>query len=257
MLMKTLYLGILLLLAAVIALAQGASVTTPEKGLVSSVTCRLLDSNVRTVSFRLLDSNVRFDGVKADRDDVCIHRDNIVYGGRHYFWSDADMDGLFVEGGAEPSKVYQPYALALRAGWHKKRGDSEPNNNVWGLFESGGTIWMGTNGLGVLAFDPRQGVWSRYDWQRRARPGLTTYLNFVDERHLFFSNSQGSFVYSLKQDVCAQLAICPYCSVEVTRSKDGSTYQLETELYLSSKNSYVVSVAALEREFSQLKRVRH
>jgi hypothetical protein len=244
MLMKTLYLSTLLLLAAVITSAQGASVATPDKIFVGPV------------SFRLLDSNVRYDGVRADFGDVCIHRDTLVYGGRNYYWSDAHMDGLFVEGGAEPSKVYQPYALALRSGWYKRRGDSEPNNNVWGLSESGGKIWMGTDGLGVLAFDPQRSVWSRYDWQRMARPGLTTYLTFVDERHLFFSNSRGNFVYSLKDDVCAQLAFCPYCSVFVTRSRDGSAYQVETE-FLGGKNSYVLSFAVLDREFSQLKRVKH
>jgi hypothetical protein len=243
MLTKPFYLTILLLLAAVIASAQGSSVAVPDKSLV------------RAVSFRLLDSNVRYDGVRADKGDVCIHRDRLVYGGRSYYWSDANMDGLFVEGGAEPSKIYQPYVLALRSGWYKRRGDSEPNNNVWGLFESGGRIWMGTNGLGVLAFDPRRGVWSRYDWQRRARPGLTTYLTFVDERYLFFYNSRGKFVYSLKHDICAKLAVCPYCSVDVTRSQDGSAYQIETG-FLGEKNNYVLSVAALERDFSQLERVK-
>lgn len=33
---------------------------------------------------------------------------------------------------------------------------------------SGGKVWMGTNGLGVLVLDPRREEWSRYDWQREA-----------------------------------------------------------------------------------------
>ncbi|MFN2510119.1 MAG: hypothetical protein ABR568_01600 [Pyrinomonadaceae bacterium] len=135
--MKFVYLSISLLFTAVIASSHGSSAATPEKELI------------RASSFRLIGSNIPYEGVEATAGDVSVHYDALSYRGRNYYWSDAILDGLFIEGGTAPSKVYQPYDLAVRAGWHKKSDDSNTSNNLWGLFESGGKIWMGTDGLGV------------------------------------------------------------------------------------------------------------
>lgn len=54
-------------------------------------------------------------GVEASAADVCLHAEGVESGGRTFNWSDAVMDGLFVEGGGG-SKVYQTYELARRAG---------------------------------------------------------------------------------------------------------------------------------------------
>ncbi len=137
MMTKIFYLCILPFFMATVAYPQRASVRPPSQWLS------------RAVPFKLIASNVRYDGVRVEDGDVCIHRDSVVYGGRSYYWSDAIMDGLFVAGSdAEPPRIYQPYDLARRAGWYKRRRASEPSNNVWGLFASGGKVWMGTDGLG-------------------------------------------------------------------------------------------------------------
>ena len=134
----------------------------------------------QAASLKLRAAGFRYVGAEASAGDVCVHEEPVMLDGRSYNWSDAQMDGLFAEDGRRGvSKVYQPYDLASKAGWYKGEGEPEPNNNIWGLFVSGGKVWMGTNGLGVLAFDPVREEWTRYDWQTEAVPGTRTYLEPV------------------------------------------------------------------------------
>ena len=233
---KALCFSVLLHLAAIMAAAQEPPLATRHRQLI------------RAAPFYLTDSNFRYDGVEVEAGDVCLHYDALRHRGRNYYWSDAMSDGLFVEGGNAPSKIYQPYDLAARAGWHTKSDASDPNNNVWGLFESGGKIWMGTNGLGILGFDPRLSAWSRYDWQQQARPGVRTYLLFVDEKYMFFTSRGGIFVYSWKYQVCAQLAEPLDMRVDTSGYKNGSVY-----LRIKGQRAKSSYYAALEREFSRLK----
>ncbi len=116
-----------------------------------------------------------------------------------------------------------------------------------------GDGWVG---LGILAFDPQLGLWTRYDWRRKARPGVTTYLALIDGKHIFFSNSWGHFVYSLRYDLCAQLALPAYGWIDITPSSDGAAYSIKTEFF-GEKKDYVLEVAALERELSRYVKVKH
>lgn len=235
---KFLRLCVLLLVAATAIVGQSPTAATREHLLV------------RLVSFQLIDSRIKYEGVAADAGDVCLHYEALSHRGRNYYWSDAILDGLFVEGGDSPSRVYQPYDLAVRSGWHTKSDDSHTNDNVWGLFESGGKIWMGTNGLGILEFDPRRSVWSRYDWQRPARPDVMTYLLSVDENYMFFTSSGGTLVYSWRHNACAQLAVPLDGRIDTSAYKNGSVFLQIKDL--QAKSSYY---QALNREFSRLIRV--
>jgi hypothetical protein len=231
MLTRALYLNIILCLAASIVAAQ-----LPANNKQN----RLL---MRKVSFRLVAKDIKYEGVEADSSDVCLHDDPLPYRGRNYYWSDAMSDGLFVDGGESASKIYQPYDLAVRAGWYAKL-DDETNNNIWGLFESGGKIWMGSYGLGVLEFDPGSSLWSRYDWQYQAEPGATTYLSFVDKKYLFFGSRGAWFVYSRQRDACAQLA-SPLDSRIDTRNRICYLQFINSD----AKRSYYTE---LESEFGRL-----
>ena len=233
---RALYLNVFLWLASVAVVAQ-----LPAKPN------HLL---TRTVSFRLVAKDIKYEGADADSSDVCLHADPLPYGGRNYYWSDAMSDGLFVEGGEAASKIYQPTELAIKAGWYAKI-DDESNNNVWGLFESGGKIWLGSDGFGILEFDPRSSLWSRYDWQYQAQPGATTYLSFVDGKYLFFQSRGASLVYSRQRGVCAQLANPLDSRIDTSKNRNGTDY-------LQFKNSEAARsyFAELDGEFGRLASAR-
>ena len=206
---------------------------------------------IRTVSFRLVAKDIRYEGQEADSSDVCLHDDPMTYGGRNYYWSDAMSDGLFVEGGESASKIYQPYELAIQAGWRAKIEDDETCNNLWGLFESGGEIWMGSDGLGILEFNPRNSLWSRYDWQYQAQPDVLAYLSFVDGKYFFFHSRGASFVYSRQRGVCAQLANPLDSRIDSSQIRGGTNYlQFRNS---EAKRSYY---AELESEFARLASAR-
>jgi hypothetical protein len=120
-----------------------------------------------------------------------------------YYFSDDDLDGLVAEDLKSGARViYEPTALALAAGWLKKRtgsevsdGESEPvRNNIRGYARSGDIIWMGTDGFGVLAFDTKRKVWARYDFEAQPRPGRRMCnIFYADEEYVF---AGGFHVYS-------------------------------------------------------------
>lgn len=205
-------------------------------------------------TLKLRAAGINYAGVEASAGDVCLHADGVETGGRTFYWSDAVMDGLFAEDGlGGGSKVYQPYELARRAGWYKGGGGSEgpePNDNIWGLFVSGGKVWMGTDGLGVLALDPARDVWSRYDWQAEAAPGTRTDLVYVDEKHLFVNRLGGLYAYSLEKGVGLRLPLAGYGfgRVELVH---GGTYVIGFQAQGRGGQSYAVGVAELEGLLSQ------
>jgi len=235
MLTRSLYLSIVLWLASATVAAQLPVNNKPNHLLI------------RTVSFRLIAKDIKYEGVETEANDVCLHDDPLSYGGRNYYWSDAMSDGLFVEGGESASKIYQPYELAIKAGWRAKIEDDETNNNVWGLIESGGKIWMGSDGLGILEFDPRNSLWSRYDWQYQAEPGVLANLSFVDEKYFFFQGRGAWFVYSRPRDACAQLANPLDSRIDTSQDRNGTVYfQFRNS---DEERSYY---ADLESEFGRL-----
>lgn len=217
---------------------------------------RLTLASARVSSLARRAVGVRYAGVEVSAGDVCLHAEGLDFGGRTFNWSDAQTDGLFVEDKLRAAaKVYQPYGLALKAGWYKGVGEPEPHNNIWGLFVSGGKIWMGTDGLGVLAFDPGREEWTRYDWQTGAAPGVRANLAFIDGKHMFVNRRGGLFAYSLKEGVGIELPLAGYGGGEV-ELRDEHTYVIEFAARGRGRKSYVVGVTQLEDYFSQAAAVR-
>jgi hypothetical protein len=206
-------------------------------------------------ALKLQAAGVVYAGEEVSAGDVCLHAEGVESGGRTFNWSDAMTDGLFVEdrlGGG--SKVYQPYELARRAVWYRGgdgSDESEPNNNIWGLFVAGEKVWMGTQGLGVLVLDLAREEWSRYDWQREAAPDTRTDLAYVDGRHMFVNRLGGLYAYSLEKGVGVRLPFAGDGSGEV-KLADEWTYSIEFRVYGRGKQSYTVGVAQLEGYFSRL-----
>src|SRR4051812_23178547 len=147
MLIKALQLIVSVLLVTAAMAGQAQPVPTPAKSNPDSLL-------IRAVDFKLIAGDLKYEGAEADSGDVCLHDYPLALGGINYYWSDANNDGLFAEG-KSASKIYQPYELAVREGWYKKAEDDQSCNNLWGMFVSGGRLWMGSDGLGLLEFDPQ------------------------------------------------------------------------------------------------------
>ena len=239
MLARTLHFTLVILLASSVCATPLRSETNQDQLLL------------KTVGFQLVDKNVKYDGAETDSGDVCLHYDPVSYGGRNYYWSDAITDGLYVDAGDSGSTIYQPYKLAELAGWHKERDDENTNNNVWGLHEFGGRIWMGSNGLGILELDPAQNLWARYDWQYDAKPGIRAYLLFVDEQYLFFIGYGAHLVYSRKYDLTAQLKTPLDSRLDLSQSRNGIEY-----LRFTSRDAQTDYFTALGKEFKRLAAAR-
>ena len=212
-------------------------------------------ASAQAAPLRLQAAGVGYAGAEASAGDVCLHAEGVGLGSRVFNWSDAQADGLFVESGTGgESKVYQPYELAREAGWYggvEGPDEPEPSNNIWGLFVAGGKVWMGTDGLGVLSFDPEREEWSRYDWQREAAPGTRTDLLFADGKHLFVNRLGGLYAYSPEKGVGVRLPLAGYGSGEV-RLADDATYVIEFRSHGYGEKSYTVGAALLEGHLSRL-----
>ncbi len=236
MLTKVVQPSAVILLSALVSFAQ---VVTPSKSN------RLL---VQLVKFRLVAEDIKYEGLEAERGDVCVDDDALPFRGRNYYRSDAGKDGLFEEAG-NASKIYQPFDLAAKAGWYTAvREDDNTSNNIWGLLQSGDRIWMGSDGLGILSFDPQRRLWSRYDWQYEAQTDALTHLNFVDEKFFFFVGKGSRFVCSRQYQACAQMALPLDPGIDDSQSPSGVGY-LKFKSPEAKQNYYV----ELESEFIRLK----
>jgi hypothetical protein len=251
MLIKALQLMVSVLLVSAAMAGQAQLAQTPAKSNPDSLL-------IRAVDFKLIAGDLKYEGAEADSGDVCLHgADPLTLGGINYYWSDADKHGLFAEG-KSASKIYQPYELAVREGWYKKAEDDKSCDNLWGMFVSGGHLWMGSDGLGLLEFDPQRESWSRFDWGKEARPRDVTYLRFVDERYLFFSStgrvgtrSFAPFVYSRQHHLCAQLSRRIDSRIA---NQDGSPIESLQFNSPEAKQSYYL---VLDNEFAGLAANRH
>lgn len=183
-------------------------------------------------AFRLLASGVAYAGVEefAGEDDESVEwrRDNlkpIVAGGAAYHAAHM-VPGLDLEGlAAEDTRagawtVYPLFHLAVAAGWYKPEGEDADNNYadaVRGLFLVGDRLWMGSNGVGVLAFDTRRRTWSRHDVKEAPREGRHTTVWHADRGYLFVT--VGEFpdarlhVYSMRRERWLRLDAIPARSV--------------------------------------------
>jgi hypothetical protein len=165
------------------------------------------ESNLRVVPslFRQIGKSVRFAG--RDPRHVSHYAPEIAYNGVTYYFSDDDLDGLVAEDGKSGKRViYEPTELAIAAGWLKKGAgkketsegeEEEPvRNHLRGYYRAGDVIWMGTDGFGVLAFDTKRKVWTRYDTEASPRPGREMAgIFYADEDYVF---ATGFNVYSQK-----------------------------------------------------------
>ena len=151
---------------------------------------------------RLVASGVEFRGRAEEPGDVLGW---LTYKGKLYADSNVPPDGFVVKDLSTGAfTTYQPLELALSAGWLDRRGRYEAGNNIWGVRRSREVIWMGSHGFGVLAFDTRDGRWSRHDARLAGAPGeRATEVVYADDEYIFVS---GFNIYSVARARWLRLA---------------------------------------------------
>lgn len=194
-----------------LTLPAGAAVAQPGESPAGAL-------RVSPSGYRLLASGVRYAGVarRPDMDEAAVkwrreHRPGVVAGGRAYYVAHIIRGGLGYEGLAEEDlrtggwTLYPMSGLAVAAGWYRPAGgrtDGYPNS-VGGLYLAGETLWMGTNGMGVVAYDTRRRTWARYDRKREVVAGRHVHLNYADADYAFVTDgefpSAAMHVYSARR----------------------------------------------------------
>lgn len=182
--------------------------------------------------FKLRASGVAYAGVEksAGEDDgsVAFRRETLkplVIGQTAYHIAHL-VPGLGYEGlAAEDLKtgrwtVYPMFHLAVAAGWYKPEGKDADGNYpdaVLGLCRVGDRLWMGSNGVGVVAFDTRRRLWSRYDVKEAPVEGHHMTVWHADEGYLFVTvgefPSARLHAYSVRRDRWLRLDAVPTANV--------------------------------------------
>jgi hypothetical protein len=111
------------------------------------------------------------------------------------FWMEVKSDGTTYfrsEGlgvyrhGGDAWVTYPMFGLAVAAGWFAPQPDDRYLfNDIEGLGIGGGKVWMGSNGVGIIARDLRDGRWSRHDAKAMPLPGIHSTLLHADDNYVF------------------------------------------------------------------------
>ena len=107
-----------------------------------------------------------------------------------YFRADrvsTGFEGLGVYRVGEDAWVTYPmFGLAVAAGWFTPQPDDGPlPNDIEGLGIGGGKVWMGSNGVGIIARNLGDGRWTRYDAKSAPLPGIHSILLHADNDYVW------------------------------------------------------------------------
>lgn len=164
------------------------------------------------------------DEMSSDDASVKWRRENLklLVAGDTAFYIAHLIPGLDYEGLAAENlstgkwTVYPMFHLAIAAGWYNPKGEKRDGNYpdaVNGLHMVGERLWMGSNGVGLIAYDTKKRSWSRYDIREETIEGQHMTVWYADEDYLFVT--PGEFpsarlhVYSMKQDKWLRLDAVP------------------------------------------------
>ena len=79
------------------------------------------------------------------------------------------------------------FELAVRAGMYPRTGKGAIPHEERGALSAGGLTWHGSNGAGLVAYDPTMKRYSIYYFQKEAVPGHHLSLHYADGDYVFFS----------------------------------------------------------------------
>lgn len=87
--------------------------------------------------------------------------------------------------GAKTWTIYPMFALATAVGWYTPLPDEDSlPDAIYSVAVGAGRVWMGTNGLGIVARDLRDGTWSRHDVKEQGLPGIRSTVYYADDEYV-------------------------------------------------------------------------
>lgn len=148
-------------------------------------------------TMRRLAEGVTFKGVAASK--VNPSRWKVTIDGTA-FYDQTPYDGLIEERTAtQEFTLYLPFTLAIHAGWFTPKDNTYLPNGVRGVFRSGDSIWLGTNGVGVLEYNFVNRTWSRHDLKPTPIPGHHMMVFYADADYIFACHGAAMHAYSMRE----------------------------------------------------------
>jgi hypothetical protein len=212
---------------------------------------------VSASQFKLRAEGARYAGITeeiaSDAASVKWRRENLkqLVVGDTAFYVAHRIPGLDYEGLAAENlstgkwTVYPMFHLAIAAGWYNPKGEKRDGNYpdaINGLHKVGERLWMGSNGVGVIAYDTKKKSWSRYDISEETIEGQHMTVWYADEEYLFVT--PGEFpsarlhVYSMKQDKWLRLDAVPTRNV-IAYGQTGPYTQVTIDHEQFAKQEYL------------------
>lgn len=83
-------------------------------------------------------------------------------------------------------RKFSPFDIAIKAGWYlKPKKRTHLPSGMVGVFRQSDTLWMGTNGVGILSFNLNTRRWTRFDVKDTPVPGHHMWISWADDEYVF------------------------------------------------------------------------
>lgn len=157
---------------------------------------------------RQVDDVFRFAGTWSKRPAV-IDR-SVLVGDFEFYTSETGMLRMQREGDRKV-KEFNPFHVASSQGYMPSTLEGL-DKAARGFGGGGGRIWFGTNGVGILAYDPARDLWARHDVKQESVPGWQSTVLHADDHYVFakteaFEDHPGSglCVFSIESEAWFEL----------------------------------------------------
>ena len=130
---------------------------------------------------RQVDDVFRFFGIWSKRPETI---DRSVFVGDFEFFTSETGTLRMQREGDRKVKEFNPFHVASSQG-HMPPTIEGLDNAARGFEGGGGRIWFGTNGVGLLAYDPARDLWERHDVKQESVPGWQSTVLHADDHYVF------------------------------------------------------------------------
>ena len=134
-----------------------------------------------------------------------------VFVGEHEFFTSEEGLLRAQREGDRKVKEFNPFHAAAAQG-HMPPTVEGLSKGARGFYGGGGRIWFGTDGVGILSYDPIEDLWARYDLKPESVPGWPSNVLHADEQFVFAEihphgerAGSGLCVFSIEQGIWFQL----------------------------------------------------